>query len=302
MERLPITVVMITLDEESNIPHAIESVRGWTNIFMVDSGSTDRTTQIAHSMGARVVHHEFEDYASQRNWAIDNEPFNSEWILILDADEVILPDLKNEILDTTSTTTCDGFYMKRRFYFMGRWIKYGGEYPYWTPRLFRKQRGVYARGVNEYPNLYGTMGYMKHDFADINRNGVGAWIAKHNRYAEMEAKELIYFNQRRANGAKDEVARFWGSQTERKRWIREYIWNPLLPPLVRPFCFFLYCYIFRLGFLDGKAGFIYRVLHGFWYKFLIDVKYIEMSAEMSGDPSKRVPGERQQEDKTRNGL
>jgi len=284
-----ITTIIITLDEERNLRYAIDSVSGWSDILVVDSGSTDRTIEIAESMGARVLHHTFLDYASQRNWAMENDPFGNEWILFLDADEVIFSELRDEIIATIANTDCDGFYLKRRFYFMGRWIKYGGQYPAWFLRLFKKGKGVYERNVNEHVNLTGKVGYLRNDFADINRNGVGAWVAKHNRYAEMEALELVRFNQRRAKKQNDPMARLFGSQAERKRWIREYVWNLLLPPLVRPFCFFLYYYVLRLGLFDGRAGLIYGVLHGFWYHFLIDVKFIELSSRGRDGESSQIP-------------
>jgi glycosyltransferase involved in cell wall biosynthesis len=286
-----ITTIIITLNEERNIRYAIESVRGWTDILIVDSGSTDRTIEIAESMGAKVLHHCFEDYASQRNWALVNDPFSSEWILFLDADEVISIELREEIIKTIANTDCDGFYLKRQFFFMGRWIKHGGEYPAWFLRLFKKGKGVFERSVNEHMKLIGKVGYLANDFADINRNGVGAWVSKHNRYANMEAQELMRFKKRKGRKQKDAMARLFGSQAERKRWIREHIWNSLLPPLIRPLFYFVYCYVIRRGFLDGKAGFIYRVLHGLWYKFLIDVKYIELlSTGLNCDSTRNSSG------------
>jgi glycosyltransferase involved in cell wall biosynthesis len=270
-----ITTIILTLNEEINVQYAIESARGWTDVLLVDSGSTDRTTEIANGLGARVLYNRFEGYASQRNWALANDPFGNEWVLFLDADEMITPELRREIVARISGTDCDGFYLKCRFIFMGTWIKHGGEYPTWYLRLFRKGKGVFHRDMNEHASLTGSTGYLSSDFDHVDRNGIGAWIVKHNRYAELEAQELVRFNERRARKEKEATARLFGSQAERKRWIREHVWNSL-PPFVRPFFYFFYCYVVRLGFLDGRAGFIYRVLHGFWYLFLIDVKYIEL--------------------------
>ena len=270
-----ITTIIISFNEEKNISYAIDSVSGWTDVFVVDSGSTDQTVQIAEAKGAKVVHHDFENYAAQRNWAMNNDPHENAWILFLDADEVLIDELKGEMLKVLEENTFDGFYINRRFYFMEKWIKYGGDYPTWILRLFRKGKGVVERDVNEHLKVLGKVGYLKHDFADNNRNGISAWINKHTKYADMEALELFRYDQRKLENRHDERAHFFGVQAERKRWIREYIWNPLLPPLVRPFFYFFYCYFIKLGFLDGKAGFIYRVLQ-FWFYFLIDVKYLEL--------------------------
>ncbi len=271
-----ITTIILTYNEEINIEHSINSVKEWSDVFVVDSFSKDKTCEIATSLGTKVVKKEFESYAKQRNWSIKNEPFGNEWILFLDADEVIFEELKNEILKTIKTTNLDGFYLKRRFYFMDRWIRFGGIYPTWILRLFKKDKGTFERDINEHLNLKGTIGYLKNDFADINRKGIKDWIEKHNKYSTFEALELLNFEKRKKEKKKDEMAKFFGSQAERKRWIREYIWNPLMPPLVRPFFYFFYRYFFKLGFLDGKAGFIYCFLQGLWFPFLIDVKYLEM--------------------------
>lgn len=275
-----ITTLIISFNEEKNISYAIDSVREWTDVFVVDSGSTDQTVQIAEEKGAKVAHHDFSNYAEQRNWSMNNDPYGNEWIFFLDADETVLAELKEEILKVVQDQSIDGYYIKFRFYFMGKWIKHGGDYPTWILRLFKKGKGVVERDVNEHLKVIGKIDYLKHDFVDNNRNGISAWISKHNRYADMEALELFRYDQRRLNKRHDERARFFGVQAERKRWIREYIWNPLLPPLVRPFFYFFYCYIIKFGFLDGKAGFIYRVLQ-FWFYFLIDVKYLELKKNVT---------------------
>lgn len=281
-----ITTIIISLNEEKNIAYAIDSVKGWTDVFVVDSGSSDQTVRIAESLGATVVRHEFESYASQRNWAVSNEPFGNGWIFFLDADEVLLEGLKDEMLQAVEEGAYEGFYIKYRFYFMGRWLRHGGDYPTWILRLFKKGKGVVERDVNEHLKVDGAFGYLKHDFADINRKGIGEWVRKHNRYAEMEALELVRYDERKRAQGKDGRAKFFGVQAERKRWIREYIWNPLLPPVVRPFFYFIYCYVIRLGFLDGKAGFIYRALQC-WFYLLIDLKYLELrdsTAPSAGQP------------------
>ena len=280
-----LTVIILTFNEEINIPHSISNVVGWAkDVFILDSGSKDRTCEIAESLGAMVFLNKFETYAKQRNYAIKKLPIETEWTFFLDADEYLTEELKKEIEETLVRTEYDGFYIKRRFYFMGRWIKYGGYYPTWLLRLFKKDTAIIERDINEHVRVSGRVGNLRNDFVDDNKKGVTDWIEKHNKYATFEAKELLNHEKlkvgckekRLINGERNGIANLFGSQAQRKMWIREYIWNPLMPPLIRPFIYFFYRYFFRLGFLDGKEGLIYHFLQGLWFVFLIDVKYLEM--------------------------
>ena len=279
----PITTIILTLNEELNISNALNSVKEWAaDIFILDSGSTDGTVKIAESIGAKVFHRTFDNYADQRNYAITELPVQTEWILFLDADEIITPELQNEIDLVIKENKYEGFYIKFKFYFLDRWIKNGGYYPTWILRLFKKDKAAVSREMNEHIIINGKVGYLKNDFIHKDNKGITEWIAKHNKYASYEAEELFKYKMRKKTGVKDEFADLKGSQAQKKRWIREYIWNPLMPPIIRPFFYFFYRYIIRLGFLDGKAGFIYHLLQGFWYPFLIDVKYIELKRKRSG--------------------
>jgi glycosyltransferase involved in cell wall biosynthesis len=274
---LPLSVIILTYNEELNISQALNSVKDWAEeIIVLDSGSTDGTIKLAENLGAKIFHRTFDNYANQRNYALRELPIQNEWILFLDADEYLTEELKKEISETLKTTDCNGFYLKRRFYFWGKWIKHGGYYPTWILRLFKKEKGHIEREINEHFVIKGKVGYLKNDFVDNNHKSITEWIDKHNKYATYEAEELLKFRQRKKSGKKDEFADLSGSQAQKKRWIREHIWNPLMPPLIRPFIYFFYRYIIRLGFLDGKAGFIYHFLQGLWYPFLIDVKYLEL--------------------------
>jgi glycosyltransferase involved in cell wall biosynthesis len=274
---LPLSVIILTYNEELNISQALNSVKDWAEeIIVLDSGSTDGTIKLAENLGAKIFHRTFDNYANQRNYALRELPIQNEWILFLDADEYLTEELKKEISETLKSTDCNGFYLKRRFYFLGKWIKHGGYYPTWILRLFKKEKGHIEREINEHFVIKGKVGYLKNDFVDNNHKSITEWIDKHNKYATYEAEELLKFSQRKKSGKKDEFADLSGSQAQKKRWIREHIWNPLMPPLIRPFIYFFYRYIIRLGFLDGKAGFIYHFLQGLWYPFLIDVKYLEL--------------------------
>jgi glycosyltransferase involved in cell wall biosynthesis len=268
-----ITVIIMTYNEASNLEQALRSLQGWADqVIVLDSFSTDRTVQIAENYGCEIYRHHFENYAKQRNHAL-TLPIRHEWVLFLDADEWLPLALKREITETiTHHSPQNGFYLKRRFIWMGRWIR-RGYYPTWILRLFRHGKGhCEERGVNEHMIVEPPVGYLNHDFIHEDRKEIADWITKHIRYAQREAEELI----KRENGLpQTEIgARIFGTQAERKRWLRQKIWEHLLP-FVRPWFYFLYCYVLRGGFLDGKEAFIYHFLHALWYKLLIDAFWLE---------------------------
>jgi glycosyltransferase involved in cell wall biosynthesis len=271
-----LTVVILTFNEEVNIKQSLSNVCDWaTYVYVLDSGSEDKTCEIAREYGAEVFYRKFDTYAKQRNYAIQELPIRTDWMLFLDADEFLFDELKDEISDTIiNSHHYEGFYLKRRFYFMGKWIKYGGYYPTWILRLFKHKLASCDRDMNEHIIVNGRVGHLKNDFVDNNKKGITDWIEKHNKYATFEARELM----KNINNPEvtDKLANLFGTQVERKRWIRGKIWNRLLPPLIRPFLYYLYRYFLRLGFLDGKVGFIYHTLHGLFYRLLIDAKFIEM--------------------------
>ncbi len=274
---VPITVVVLTLDEEANLAACLGSVVGWASeIIVVDSGSTDASTEIAGALGSTVYYHEFRNQADQFNWALENTPIAGEWILRLDADEFLPPELKVEIEETLAKTPPDvaGFYMKRRVYFKGRWIKHGGYYPTWLLRLFRrgKARSEALEMDEHIVLLEGEARQLRHDFVDFNRKDLAYWTAKHERFAGREAAVL----QRQAAGDKiGEVGgRLWGNQPARRRWLKGNVYA-CSPLFLRAFAYFLYRYFFRLGFLDGKEGLVFHVLQGFWYRFYVDAKIWE---------------------------
>ena len=275
MSKIPVTVVILTFNEEIHIERAIANVKEWAqSVFILDSGSQDKTCLIAEKMGAKVFYNKFETYSKQRNFAIKELPIETEWMLFLDADEYILEDLKNEIALVLPTAQCNGFYLKRRFYFMGKWIKYGGYYPTYILRLFKRKFATCEREINEHIKVEGEVKTLKGDFVDENLRGISEWTEKHNKYSTFEAQDLY---RREQEGIDEgEVAKLFGKQNERKRWIVKKIWNPLMPKLLRPFIYFIYRYFFRLGFMDGRRGFIYHFLQGLWFWFLVDVKYFEM--------------------------
>lgn len=250
-----IDVLIITFNESLNLPHCLGALAGWTRrIFVVDSGSTDGTQDIARSFGAEVVHHDWEGYARQKNWALHNLPFESDWILIVDADEVITGDVRKRLEEIASRPASsvheNGFFINRVTYFMGRPIRHCGYFPSWNLRFFRRGKGFYEdREVHEHVIIEDPVGYVKEPMIHDDRRGLEHYIAKHNRYSTLEARAIfeeiggVRGRAREANITAD---------TRRRRWLKRNV----MPHVPFPgFWRFMYMYILQLGILDGRAGF-----------------------------------------------
>lgn len=278
--RVPLSIVVLTYNEELNIAQCLRSIAGWAEeVFVVDSFSSDRTVEIAREHEAKIVQHEFNGYADQRNWSLKQLPFSQEWVLYLDADEMAPPELRDEVAAVLADVPPEvqGFYIKRRLIFMGKWIKWGGYYPTWLLRLFRPGAAhCDERSVNEHFSVGGQTRALRNDLIHHDQRGFSHWIEKHNKYATLEARELM-----RAESIKNGVAsasvpaKMFGEPPERTQWLRTVVWARA-PLLARPFLYFIYRYVFRLGFLDGREGFVYHFFQGLWFQFLTDVKYLEI--------------------------
>jgi glycosyltransferase involved in cell wall biosynthesis len=281
-----VSVVILTYNEELNIGQALSSVAGWADgIYVVDSFSTDRTVEIARGYGADVSHNKFVNFANQRNFALRTLPIRSEWVLFLDADEWLPDALKREIsLLIAANPPENGYYIKWRLIWMGRWIR-RGYYPTWILRLFRYGKArCEDRAVNEHMIVEGPTGSLRNDFMHEDRKDISDWIAKHNRYSTAEALEL--FNARSAPDYRELDARLFGTQAQRKRWLRYKVWNRL-PPLLRPFLYFSYRYFVAGGFLDGREALAYHFLQGLWFPMLVDIKYIELKRRRAASAAAR---------------
>lgn len=272
-----VAVVILARDEEENIAQALASVCGWAReVYVVDSGSGDQTVHIASRFSCSVVQHAFEGFPSQRNWSLAELPIRSEWVLFLDADEWLTPELRGEIGRVIADGPAEnGFFIRRRLMWMGAWIR-RGYYPVWLLRLFRRGKGrCEDRPVNEHILIEGAAGQLEHDFIHEDRKGVAAWIRRHNEYARREAEEMLRTSQ---------VARprLFGTQFERTRWLRTRVYDRL-PLLIRPMMYFLYRYILRGGFLDGRSALLYHFLHALWYPLLIDINCLEILGQRRQD-------------------
>jgi glycosyltransferase involved in cell wall biosynthesis len=269
----PLAVVVLTYNEEANLPHCLASLKNLACIvFVVDSGSTDKTLQIAEANGAKVLQHPFENYAAQRNWAQNNLPSETSWILHLDADERLTPGLVDEINGALSTPNeeLDGFMLRKRTVFMGKWIRHGGHYPSFHLRLFRRGRGACEdRLYDQHFVVEGRTQALANDYLDVVASSISTWTLRHGRWAAMEAQEI----QTVRSDGRQVRPDLNGNPIERKRWLRHaYGRGPLF---VRAFLYWFYRYFLRLGFLDGKEGLIFHFLQGFWFRFLVDAIILE---------------------------
>ena len=288
-ESKQLAVVILTLDEERNLPACLQSLEGLdAELFVVDSGSTDDTVRVAKEAGAHVCHHAFENYAEQRNWAFENLPIKTPWTLCLDADERLTPELRQEIIECISAPAggADGYMMKRRTYFLGKWIRHGGQYPAYHLRLFKTGKGrCEDRLYDQHFLVDGQVASLKNDYVDVITADLSSWIDRHNRWAALEASEVLaQRNRRQSTQKKVVVPDLFGTPIQRKRFLRSIVYQNF-PLFLRPFLFWIYGYILRLGFLDGMPGLIFHTLQRFWFRFLVDAKIYEQRLNSIRDSS-----------------
>jgi len=274
-----VSVVVLTHNEEANLALCLASVAGWTAAtFIVDSGSTDRTVEIAARYGAKVVEHRFESHAKQWAWALGNLPLTTEWVLALDADQRVTPGLATEIssLHSTALEGIDGLYLNRRQIFRGRWIRHGGYYPKYLLKLFRRTSvRTDARDlVDHHFYVTGRTAKLRHDLIEANQkeDDISFWIEKHNRYARLLAAEEL---DRRRPAAGAPMKSVWFGTPDQRTLALKRVWLRL-PLYVRPLLYFFYRYFLRLGFLDGKQGAIFHFLQAFWFRLLVDINLDEI--------------------------
>jgi glycosyltransferase involved in cell wall biosynthesis len=289
--KAPVSVLIPVKNEEVNIASCLESVCWADEIFVVDSQSTDATAQIAEAAGAHVAQFYYQGGPKKRNWSLANLPFRNEWVLIVDADERIPPELAREIAECVARPDgLDGYYINRRLIFLGRWIRHGGWYPSWNMRLFRHRLGRYEsipidsphmgdNEVHQHVILDGQVGYLKNDLLHHDFKSLFHFISRHNQYSDWES--LVYLNLRRQPLFQPDE--HLHGAVRRKRLLKR-LWVRLpFRPLVR----FLYMYVLRAGFLDGVAGFYFCLLMTV-HEFHIGVKMWErLQVTASPDPAPR---------------
>lgn len=275
-----VSVLVLTFNEALHIQRCIDKIKGLTlKIFIVDSCSSDQTAQIATAAGAVVVQNKWPgNQAAQFNWALDHLDIDTEWVLRLDADEYLTAELIEEIKEKLPALKepVNGVYLDRKLIFMGRQIRHGVD-KVEILRLFRNKKARYAESwMDEHLVLQeGESVTFKASFLDDNLNTIGHWTAKHNDYA---IREVINILDRRlglvhVDGPAGHVA---GKKNVYDK----------LPLFYRSFFYFLLRYIFKLGFLDGKEGFIRHFLQGWWYRTLVDAMLVEIENTCGNDTLK----------------
>jgi len=279
---MTLAVVVLTKNESLHIDRALDSVRPFADsVLVVDSGSSDDTVERARAAGAEVLEHPWVNYATQMNWALDHLPYDTDWVLRLDADEFVTPGLSQEIVDMIGGLgpDVDGVYVSRRMNFLGRAIRWGGVFPVRVLRLFRHGAGrCENRWMDEHILVPGATADFRGEIVDDNLNSLTWWTEKHNSYSSREVVDLL--NLEYGFMPLETVADLRGGQQAGvKRWLKENVYARL-PGGLRSFVYFFYRYVIRLGFLDGTEGTAFHVLQGFWYRYLVDMKLREVKTHM----------------------
>jgi glycosyltransferase involved in cell wall biosynthesis len=278
-----ISIIIPTLDEELHVGRAVASAAPLGPVHVLDSGSADKTRELAQTAGATVAQHPWIGYATQKNWALGNLGIESEWVLFLDADEYLTPELREEIASATNSGKFDGYYIPRQNIFLGRLLRHAWWYPDYQLRLFRAEKGRYEdRLVHEHVLLDGQAGFLKQPITHENLKGIDAFVERHRRYAAFEAAEML--RVRSGDFGDQRRGRFFGSWPERRRALKLHVWYRLPG---RPAIRFLWMYLVKRGFLDGKQGRVYCQLLAV-EEALINAKLLEL--ELEQDQVRRKQG------------
>jgi glycosyltransferase involved in cell wall biosynthesis len=272
--------IILTYNEEVHLGRLLQSISDLdAQIFILDSGSTDKTIEIGRQYRAELLQHPFENHPRQWDYALKNFPIKTPWVICLDADQEVMPELKNRLSSFSDQDHADtnGIYFNRKNFFKGRWIKHGGYYPFYLLKMFRY--GIGYSDTNENMDhrfiVPGKLevwkdGTIKEE--NLKENNIRFWIDKHNRYSDLVAEEEVErMMQMRTQTIKPY---FWGTPDERTAWRKQLWWK--LPRYVRPMIYFTQRIIFQLGILDGRTGIIFHFLQGFWFRLIVDIKIDEI--------------------------
>ena len=277
---LDLTVIVLTYNEELHIRRCLENIKQYASkVYVIDSFSTDKTVDICKELGAIVLQNKWPgNQAEQFNWAIDNINIETEWVLRLDADEYLLPELIDEFKDKLPKIdkNITGISLKRRHIFLGKWVK-RGTYPVIILRMFRNGKGrCEQRLMDEHLILSeGNIITFENDFVDHNLNPLVWWIEKHNNYAIREAVELLDLELNLSNKNTKHISK---KEQNKKLYIKISIF-------FRAFLYFCVRYFIKGGFLEGKEGFLWHFLQGLWYRTLVDAKIFEIKKRCNNNKS-----------------
>lgn len=274
----PVSVLILTLNEESNLPACLESVKWCADIVVFDSFSTDRTVEIARAGGARVIQRKLDNWAAHQNWAMENIPFKHDWVFYLDADERMTPELRAEIemLAHSPEERRVAFYGGRKNFFMGKWIKHSMP-PSLIMRFFKPAKVRFERLVNPTPVIDGEHGYLSHHFLHYNfSKGITEWFDKHNKYSLLEAMEGLKLLDDQAGQQPSMLSR---DPALRRKALKNFSFRLPHRPLIK----FAYLCFAKRGFLDGAAGITYCALQAI-YEYMIVLKIRELRRKQRGLP------------------
>jgi glycosyltransferase involved in cell wall biosynthesis len=274
-----ISLLILTLNEEANLPYCLDNLAWCDDIVVLDSFSTDDTQKIAEERGARFYQREFDDFASQRNFGLHQIEFRHDWVLMLDADEEVTPELAEEMDRTTSGSTEDFvlFRMRRKDYLFGQWMRRCNAYPTWFGRLVRPESVEVVRAVNEEFHARGNVGQLEGHLLHYSyAGGFHAWFEEQNLHSTMEALRLVDDHDRGRWQVRDLVS---SDPTVRRRAVKHLAFT--VPG--RPIFYFIYFYILRGGFLDGRSALTHSLLRAY-YEYMIDVKVKEGRRRRAGRP------------------
>lgn len=285
-----IAAIILTKNEEKHIARCINSLKGICNeIFVIDSLSTDRTCEIAEELGAKVYKNPWKNYATQFNYGVYQCPIQSKWIWRIDADEFLEGNIGIAVKNALSNCSADvnGIYVRKRIDFMGKPLLHGGWYPSYHLKVFRRGHGdCENRWMDEHIRIFDgtTITIEEGNQVDANLNDLTWWTEKHNGYATREMVDMLMMEYGMDAKAQEVTPKFFGTEEQRKRWLKiKYIKTPLF---IRPFINFFLRYILKRGFLDGKEGFIWHILQGFWYRMLVDAKIFEIKKKYNFNTTK----------------
>jgi glycosyltransferase involved in cell wall biosynthesis len=280
---MSLTAVILTYNEEKHLARCLDSLRRVADrVYVVDSGSSDSTIAIAQTAGAKVLDHDWVNHAVQFNWALGQLPDDTDWVIRLDADEVVTDELAQQIRSRLEKVSAGvaGIIVHRRMSFMGRTIRHGGVSRVGVLRIFRHGQGRSEnRWMDEHIVVDGDTEVWSGEILDDNLNSLTWWVGKHNAYASREVVDILDLEYGFLKRSSVAAARPAGSAGGRRQ-LKESVYLRL-PIGLRAFAYFLYRYLFRLGFLDGPEGTVFHVLQGFWYRYLVDAKLLEVKKEMA---------------------
>ncbi|MBA3830396.1 MAG: glycosyltransferase family 2 protein [Chthoniobacterales bacterium] len=281
---LSLSVLIPVKNDADNLRECLPTVAFAAEIVVVDSASTDGTAQCAQAAGARVVQFEWNgNFPRKKNWALENMEWRHEWVLIVDADERITPELEREIRSAIQRKDVDGFYLNRRFWFLGGWINHCGYFPSWNLRLFKHRKGRYEKmeagggagsgdnEVHEHVLLKGRAEYLAAPMEHYAFPDIATFVEKHIRYATWEA---VVRGQFTSIGAERMRGSPFGNALQRRRWLKRVTLRMPFRPTLR----FLYGYVVKQGYRDGYRGWVLCRLLA-WYESLIVAKIWERRRE-----------------------